>query len=436
VTVIKFIWPRFWTGQVGFIKYFYCSFIVLFTFSGCTEKPSEYNFPPVDDLPVNIGLQDPFMKDDRSRITSLDEWPGQREYLKKMLTYYMYGETPPIPEQILIEPITSRTLYNDSIIEETFFILIERNDKQTKFKTGIRRPNRNGNFPVIIKNDSFIFDLSEVVNEGTRSRYKELKRDEIEEYVAKEACRRGYVICKFNRDEVAADNKDSRSTGVFTLYDDYIWGTITAWAWAYSIIIDYLEKQSYVDPEKIAATGHSRGGKTALCAGVYEDRIAITAPSSSGAGGTASWRHFDPDQDQQRIILHREKFPYWWKSIMYDFSGNEDKMPFDAHFQKALIAPRGLINTHSRDDYHANPYGTYLTYLAADIVYDWLGANGNQGIHWRNGPHNQNEEDWFALFEFCDQYFFGKKSEVEFTQNPHPGKYQFEDDIFFKTPQN
>ena len=111
-------------------------------------------------------------------------------------------------------------------------------------------------------------------------------------------------------------------------------------------------------------------------------------------------------------------------------------MPFDSHFQKALIAPRGLINPHSRVDYHANPYGTYLTYLAADVVYQWMGAQGNQGVHWRNGPHNQNEEDWLALFEFCDQYFFGKKSALDFTENPYPEKYNFEDVVLFEAPKS
>jgi len=69
---------------------------------------------------------------------------------------------------------------------------------------------------------------------------------------------------------------------------------------------------------------------------------------------------------------------------------------------KALIAPRGLINCHARQDYWANPYGTELTYRAAQTVFDWLGASDHQSIHWRQGGHAQNEEDWEALLDFAE----------------------------------
>jgi hypothetical protein len=221
---------------------------------------------------------------------------------------------------------------------------------------------------------------------------------------------------------------------VFTLYPEYDWGVIAAWAWAYPIIIDHLETKSYIDAGKIVATGHSRGGKTALCAGVYEERIAVTAPNSSGTGGTGSWRYFDPEYRQQWLSYHIDSHRHWWHANMFYFSGNEERLPFDAHFQKALIAPRGLFNAHSSDDHWANPYGTYLTYLGAEIVYEWLGAKNNQGVHWRKGPHAQNMEDWHALFEFCDRYFYGNPADMEFTKGPNPGRYSYEHLINYTAP--
>ena len=90
--------------------------------------------------------------------------------------------------------------------------------------------------------------------------------------------------------------------------------------------------------------------------------VALTAPNSSGTGGTGSMRYFEKGQREQRLILHRKQFPHWWVDRLYQFGGKEERLPFDAHTAKALIAPRALMNAHAKQDYWANPYGTELTY--------------------------------------------------------------------------
>ena len=49
--------------------------------------------------------------------------------------------------------------------------------------------------------------------------------------------------------------------------------------------VDYLFTTDWADTDKIIATGHSRGGKVALCAAIYDERIALCAPNGSGCGG-------------------------------------------------------------------------------------------------------------------------------------------------------
>ena len=83
-----------------------------------------------------------------------------------------------------------------------------------------------------------------------------------------QAVSRGYLLCKFNRNEVAFDGRDNRDTGVFPLYPEYDWGTIAAWAWAHGLVADALDRLGLVDMKKIVATGHSRGEKLP-CAPVY-----------------------------------------------------------------------------------------------------------------------------------------------------------------------
>ena len=123
---------------------------------------------------------------------------------------------------------------------------------------------------------------------------------------------------------------------------------------------------------------------------------------------------------QDKGSMLTKEISFWWQNRYFGFFDNEDRLPFDAHTRKALIAPRALFNAHARQDYWANPYGTELTYRAADKVFKWLGADNQQGLHWREGKHAQNKEDWLALLDFADWKFFGKKSERSFSTLAYP----------------
>ena len=46
------------------------------------------------------------------------------------------------------------------------------------------------------------------------------------------------------------------------------------------------------------------------------------------------------------------------------------------HFLRACIAPRPVITTEGLSDTWANPYGSQITWRAADEVYLFLGAAG------------------------------------------------------------
>lgn len=365
-------------------------------------------FPPVEELPVHDGMPDPFVKPDGIRVKSREEWFTQRVYLKAMLTHYLYGSMPPRPDQFDLIRVKSKPVFDSDAVQELYAITLERNGKKATFHFELIRPVEHKRVPTIVKNCYVFFD-----EPGNKTAV-------YDKGAAREAVKRGYLLCKFNRKEVAADHADNRNTGVFPLYPEYDWATIAAWAWAHGVVIDALDELKLADMKRIVVTGHSRGGKTALCAGIYDERITITAPNSSGTGGTGSLRYFENGQRQQRLILHKTQFPHWWVSRFFEFGGKEDRLPFDAHTAKSLIAPRALINAHARQDYWANPYGTELTYRSADKVFEWLGAMGQQGIHWRDGGHAQNEEDWLSLLDFADWKFFNKKPGRSFSTLAYP----------------
>ena len=244
-------------------------------------------------------------------------------------------------------------------------------------------------------------------------------------------------MCQFIRTDLGSDFaeklEENRDNGVFPLYPEYNWRTIAAWAWGYSLIIDYFEKLDFVDKDKIVVTGHSRGGKTAFCAGILDDRIAITAPNSSGLGGTASHRYFELGMDDQTIGHANLKNPHWWTAEYYKLAGYETRIPFDTHFGKAIIAPRGFINTHALQDYWANPFGTHLTHAAAKKVYAWLDAEDHIVMHWRTGGHAQGVTDWIALLDFCDRFFYGKEVASRFDIDAYPN---VKVPVYWKVPED
>ena len=385
--------------------------------AGAAESKGEYEFSDVENLPLQEGLPDPFLMPNGKRVQTLQDWPKQREYLKAMLAHYQYGRMPPRPKEIEIKRVGSESIYDGKGVEEQVTLTIRRKGKSVTCGFLIVRPALKKRYPTVIKNDRVSFDAS--LDRGDSSQGFD---------PGSEAVKRGYLLCRFNRTDLASDTRtdsdtgreEGRKAGVYPLYPEYDWGALAVWGWGHGVVLDALDELGVADMGKVVATGHSRGGKAALCAGIYDDRIAITAPNSSGTGGTGSLRYFEEGQKPQTIRHHIGKNERWFHPRYFQFADKEDRLPFDAHFAKAVIAPRALVNCHARQDYWANPYGTELTHRAAQVVFRWLDAGDRIGLHWREGGHAQNEEDWAALLDFADRYFFGKKSDQEFDKWAYP----------------
>ena len=170
---------------------------------------------------------------------------------------------------------------------------------------------------------------------------------------------RGYVFAQFNRVEVASDR-----TGVATQHNSRVFrdrpvGALAAWAWAwaYHRAVDGLVQLAFVDRDRIAAVGHSRGGKAALLAGATDERIAVTSANNSGAGGAGCFRWQAPGAETLADVV--SAFPHWFGPQLKLYVGRENELPFDQHFLKALVAPRALLTTEALGDLWANPTGSW-----------------------------------------------------------------------------
>jgi hypothetical protein len=359
--------------------------------------------PDMDELPDIKKLPDPFLMNNGKRVRSRADWRRRRRQIKEMMLYYQYGHMPPAPENVTAKVLSSETVF-DGAAAKKHVLLSMGPGRKVKVNVGIIIPKGRGPFPVILKNDSGIFNVT----------------------IAEEVIKRGYIVADYNRTDLAPDKKAAVGPAR-QAYPDYDWATLAVWAWGGMRVIDYLLTLDVVDRKSIAFTGHSRGGKTALLAGAFDERIALVAPNGSGCGGAGCYRFEGEYSESLEQITRPRRFYYWFHPRFRDFAGKETRLPFDQHFLKALVAPRALISVDSLEDLWANPYGTQQSHRGAQPVFKFLGAGDKLGIYYRKGGHAQNRDDWRTLLDFADRIFFGKEpasgkrfDKLPFTKAPRP----------------
>ena len=167
--------------------------------------------------------------------------------------------------------------------------------------------------------------------------------------VADEILARGWGYATIRYQDIQADRANAWSEGVIGLTftagqqepraDE--WGTISAWAWGISRVLDYFERDRSVDATKIAVQGHSRLGKTVLWASARDPRIAAVFSSCAGEMGSAlarrDWGETVDDMAQNFGWQFAGNFQKW--------VGRWNDMPVDAHTLIALSAPRPVFVT-------------------------------------------------------------------------------------------
>jgi (4-O-methyl)-D-glucuronate---lignin esterase len=240
-----------------------------------------------------------------------------------------------------------------------------------------------------------------------------------------EILKRGWGYATVGYQDIQPDRANAWTEGVIglTLAPGHAqpapdeWGTISAWAWGVSRIIDYLETDGLVDAKQIAVQGHSRLGKTVLWAAAKDERIAAVFSSCAGEMGSAlarrDWGETVDDMAQNYGWQFAGNFQKW--------VGRWNDMPVDAHLLIALSAPRPVFITGGTTDQWSDPLGEFLAAVAAGPVYRLLArkdlgvtelppldtplTSGDLGWHYHTGGHTATPADWSAFLQFLSKYF-------------------------------
>jgi dienelactone hydrolase len=339
-------------------------------------------------------LPDVFLKPDGSRVQGAADWREQRARLLELVVQTEYGGLPPVPDSVEVELLSRAASYCHCRVHISHFTFCLRLYLPEKSK---------GPWPVILTGDGCYRNMNDRVI------------DEIN--------RRGMIAAIFNRVEFAPDLYNSdRTAGIYLMYPNSTFGAIAAWAWGYHRAMDALCTLDFVDASRVAITGHSRGGKTVLLAGATDERFAYVNPNNSGAAGSGCYRyHMELDNPPEGVEDTRSEVlgdllravPYWLGPAMRQYEQCEERIPFDQHMLKALVAPRVLLETEGLDDTWSNPKGTWQTHMAATEVWKLLGAPRNIAARYRPGGH---AHDFGAFEALMDRMQHGSLPEA----NPYP----------------
>jgi hypothetical protein len=416
----------------------------LFVFTFAAGFAFAGDFPPVDQLPSRPGLPDPLVMLDGTPVRTKEDWFARRRpEIKALFEHFMYGKAPAPPDNVVgtvdhhdaayfggkgtMDLVTIHFGPPDTPPIHLLLVVPHKAKGGAPVFVSLNFCGNHAvlNDPSIPLPDSWMSDHCKgcVDHRATESG----RGSQTPVWSLDYAVERGYAIATFYDGDVDPDKNDPADGVQPHFYklgqtqpaaDD--WGTIRAWAWGASRVVDYLLTRSDIDPKRICMTGHSRLGKTALVAAAFDERIAIAFPHQSGTGGCALSR----DNDQETVERINRVFPHWFDGVFKEFNRREDRLPIDQNLLECLVAPRPIIDTEGLQDKWSNPGNAFRSMQAADKVYKFLGLRGliGSGVirgeepindhtfgdlvqYRRNTKHELSKDYWVKIFDFADAYF-------------------------------
>ncbi|MCX7984688.1 MAG: acetylxylan esterase [Bacteroidetes bacterium] len=375
-------------------------------------------------------LPDPLFLSSRQRITTIDAWEQHRTELLSLIEEIQFGKAPSLPTSLQYNVTDSGTnVFNGLAYRKQITITLTETSSNHTVDILIYIPTSTKKPVPLFLNVSFVPNCITVADSGIRSGFfwtrdgkkvPAVPNDRFPTINVKKFLEAGFGFATLYYGDIEPDFKSGYRYGIRGYFDttQYTWGSIAAWSWGISRVMDYFERDADIDAKRIALHGVSRLGKTVLWTGARDPRFSMIIACCSGEGGAAlTRRNFG---ETIKHITDSSRYFYWFTETYHRYADSVEKLPFDAHILLALIAPRPLLLVTGKTDYWSDPKGEFLAAVAAEPVYRLYGKSGPVGTtppqaddrkyllplgyYMHNGGHGPAPTDWDVYIEYMKRF--------------------------------
>ncbi|MCR5119104.1 MAG: hypothetical protein K6B44_05735 [Lachnospiraceae bacterium] len=252
---------------------------------------------------------------------------------------------------------------------------------------------------------------------------------------------KGWAVFVLEIGKIASD--DIKHQGAF--YELYPYGddeneqtgVLMAWAWGASKVIDAvyagLDKEYSLDADASMVTGVSRWGKATAVCGAFDERIRMTIPACSGAGGLALYNYrsegksydfssiggpaeYTYGKNEPLDCLQSEAERGWFNDSFLQYKKPED-IPVDQENLPILAMDKKryyfIIAACTGEDW-VNAPAMWECYKKANAVYEQEGLADHLAIHFHLEGHAVTDEDVELFSEYFDCMYYGAENGTEF----------------------
>ena len=392
-----------------------------------------------DEALVDMGpLPDPLAQTDGSQATR-ESWNEHRQQLLNLIADNQFGHLPNLPFQLEAEVTEEGLMHDGKTLRRQMELTISTDAGSQLIDIAIftpaKTPLKGIFFGLNFRGNHTVDEAPElrlprgwvpnekasggVNNQATEAGRGTAKRS----WPVAEITERGFGLATVYCGDIDPDFHDGFDNGVHRLFPAFKpskeqpnrWGTISAWAWGLSRMVDATESLPNTTTN-FAVIGHSRLGKASLWAGANDERFNLVITNNSGCGGAAlERRNFG-----ETVAVINRAFPHWFCENFRKYNDNEQAMPHDAHFIVASLAPRPAYIGSATEDLWADPKGEYLAGYHANPAYALFGLQGlpgaepppadtpvgeHLGYHNRTGKHALLSYDWQRYMDFADKHW-------------------------------